>query len=74
MPPTTQQEKLFAIVEFQERGKRSVSVVSRNWLEKKEKICAWPLTNGHTNLISHAVPEPSWKRYSCRLLKYSGEK
>ncbi len=38
MPPTIQQEKLFAIVEFQERGKRSVSVVSRNWLEKKKRF------------------------------------
>jgi len=67
-----QSQKPFAIVEFEERGRKSVSVVFRLWLENSETICAWPTSNGVQKLRAHTPPEPSWQRFQCRLLKFSG--
>jgi len=66
--------KPFGIVEFDENGKKLVSVISKSWLSNSNSVCAWPSgPNSHQKLINHIPPEPNWQRYPCRLLKFSGK-
>jgi len=65
--------KPFAVVEFEEKGKKFVSVISKNWLSNANSICAWPSgPNSHQKLVSHSTPEITWQKYPCHLLKFSG--
>jgi len=73
MSSSSQANKPFAVVEFFERGKRTVSVVSRSWLENEDNVCAWPTgPGGHQKLIYHCKPESFWSRHPCEVLKYAG--
>ncbi|OXA42401.1 hypothetical protein Fcan01_22903 [Folsomia candida] len=64
--------KPFAVVEFVEKDKTLVSVVSANCLSAANTQCYWPSGPGsHQKLINHIVPDVTWEKYQCSLLKFS---
>ncbi|OXA50642.1 hypothetical protein Fcan01_13946 [Folsomia candida] len=64
--------KPFAVVEFIEKDKTLVSVVSANWLSAANTQCYWPSGPGsHQKLINHILPDVTWEKYQCSLLTFS---
>jgi len=66
-------ERPFAVVEFDEDGKKCVAVVSKSWLSDNQTTCFWPSGIGsHQKLTNHSVPNKKWLKYPCKVLKFSG--